>query len=59
MWWVFNPLNAELNPICHMLALLEAHPILHVSTVKVKRGGNFMLEESHLPVCGAASLGEW
>jgi len=25
----FNPLNAELNPICHLLALLEAHHILH------------------------------
>jgi len=21
--WVFNPLNAELNPICHLLVLLE------------------------------------
>ena len=31
-----NPLNAELNPICHLLALLGAHPILHVSRVKVK-----------------------
>jgi len=29
-----NPLNAELNPICHMLALLGAHPILHVSRMK-------------------------
>jgi len=25
----FNSLNAELNPICHLLALLEAHHILH------------------------------
>jgi len=31
-----NPLNAELNPICHFLALLEAHPILHVSRARVK-----------------------
>jgi hypothetical protein len=31
-----NPLNAELNPICHLLALLRAHPILHVSRIKVK-----------------------
>ena len=31
-----NPLNAELNPICHLLALLGAHHILHVSTVRVK-----------------------
>jgi hypothetical protein len=32
-----NPLNAELNPICHLLALLGAHHILHVSRIRVKR----------------------
>jgi hypothetical protein len=32
----FNPLNAELNPICYFLALLGAHPILHVSRIRVK-----------------------
>jgi hypothetical protein len=31
-----NPLNAELNPSCHLLALLGAHPILHVSRIRVK-----------------------
>jgi hypothetical protein len=31
-----NPLNAELNPICPLLALLGAHHILHVSGVRVK-----------------------
>jgi len=30
-----DPLNAELNPICHLLALL-AHHILYVSRVRVK-----------------------
>ena len=35
----FNPLNAELNPICYLLALL-AHHFLHVSRIRVK-----------LPVC--------
>jgi hypothetical protein len=35
---VVNPLNAELNPICHLLALLGAHPILHVSRIRVKIG---------------------
>jgi hypothetical protein len=29
-------LNAELNTICHLLALLVAHHILHVSGVRVK-----------------------
>jgi len=32
----FNPLNAELNPICHLLALLGARHILHVSRIRVK-----------------------
>jgi hypothetical protein len=32
----FTPLHAELNPICHLLALLGAHPILHVSRIRVK-----------------------
>ena len=31
----FNPLNAELNLICHLLALLGAHHIFHVSGVRV------------------------
>jgi len=30
-----NPLNAKLNPICHLLALLGANHILHVSRVRV------------------------
>jgi len=33
---VFNPLNAELNPICYLLALLGAHHFLHVSRIMVK-----------------------
>jgi len=39
----FNPLNAELNPICHLLALIGAHHIFHVSRLKFK---------SHLPSAG-------
>ena len=31
-----NPLNAELNPICHLLALLGVHSFLHVSRIRVK-----------------------
>ena len=30
-----NPLNAELNPICHLLTLLGAHHIFHVSGLRV------------------------
>jgi hypothetical protein len=33
---LFNPSNTELNPICHLLALLGAHHILHVSRTRVK-----------------------
>ena len=31
-----NPLHAELNPICHLLTLLGAHHIFHVSRIRVK-----------------------
>jgi hypothetical protein len=30
-------LNAKLKPICHLLALLGAHHILHVNRVRVKK----------------------
>jgi len=33
---IINPLNAELNPICHLLALLGAHHILNFSRVRIK-----------------------
>jgi len=32
-----NPLNAELNPIRHLLALLGAHHIFHVSGLRVNQ----------------------
>jgi hypothetical protein len=32
---VFNPLNAELNPIRHLLALVGARHIVHVSRIRV------------------------
>jgi hypothetical protein len=35
---VINPLNTELNPICHLLALLGAHHIFHISGLRVKGG---------------------
>jgi hypothetical protein len=32
-----NPLNTELNPICHLLVeLLGAHHVFHVSRIRVK-----------------------
>ena len=41
-----NLLNAELNPICHLMALLGAHHILHVSRARV----NVTLYARTLPV---------
>jgi len=32
---IINPLNAKLNPICRLLALLGAHLIFHVSGLRV------------------------
>jgi hypothetical protein len=32
-----NPLNAELNPMCNLLALLRAHHIFHVSRLRVNK----------------------
>jgi hypothetical protein len=34
---VFNPLKAELNPICHLLALLGGATIVVVSRLMVNR----------------------
>ena len=34
--WTINPLNPELNPICHLLALLGVHHFLHISRIRVK-----------------------
>ena len=31
----FNPLNAELNPIRHLLALVGARHIVHVTRIRV------------------------
>ena len=37
-----NPLNAELNPIRHLLASVEARHIVHVSRISVNRGQESM-----------------
>jgi len=34
---MINTLNADLNTICHLLALLGTHRILHVSNSRDKR----------------------
>jgi hypothetical protein len=34
--WNINPLNAELNPICHLLALLGGATRVDVSRLRIK-----------------------
>ena len=34
--WPFNPLNAELNPICHLLALIGCATVVVFSKLRVK-----------------------
>ena len=34
-YFYINPLKAEFNPICHLLALLGAHHIFHISGLRV------------------------
>jgi len=33
---IIDPSKAELNPICHLLALLGTHHILHINRIRVK-----------------------
>jgi hypothetical protein len=37
-----NPLHAELDPICHLLILLRARHIFHVSGLRVKQTVGFV-----------------
>jgi hypothetical protein len=46
-----NTLNAELNPICHLLALLGAHHILHISRTRVKCQTRRITKERCLRSC--------
>jgi hypothetical protein len=43
----FNTLNAEVNSICHLLALLGSHPTLHVSRIRV----NPVTAQAQMSVC--------
>jgi hypothetical protein len=46
-----NPLNAKLNPIFHLLALLAAHHILHISKIMVNT-----LNSKLIPICHLLAL---
>ena len=58
---LFNTLNAELNSICHLLALLGVHHILHISRIKLNTFSAyyfilpFLLEFHVLIVLGMSS----
>ena len=43
-----NLLNAELNSICLLLALVGTHHILHVSMIRVKRSRNVHISDNDL-----------
>jgi len=47
---IFNPLNSVLNSIRHLLALLGAHHILHVSRIRVKQVWCIFLQLSSNPL---------
>ena len=49
-----NPLRAELNTICHLLALLGAHHISHVSRIRV----NFTISQYPIFVNTIMKLGQ-
>jgi hypothetical protein len=43
---LFNPWNAQLFPICHLLALLVAHHILHFSRIRVNNTWERTLQDT-------------
>ena len=46
-----NPLNAELNPIRHLLALVGARHVVHVSRIRVKSHPPFASIGRSSPYC--------
>jgi hypothetical protein len=51
-YWI-NPLNAELNPICYLLALLGGATIVDVSRLRVKVTEDFPFPFAHGRKSGA------
>jgi len=48
---MFNPLNAKLDPTCHLLALLGAHHILHVRVNREKSALIINYDERCISFC--------
>jgi hypothetical protein len=57
---IIKPTNAELNPICRLLALLGAHYILHVSRIRANlymlRAGLLLIIRRYYSVCTATDI---
>jgi hypothetical protein len=53
---LINPLNAELNSICHLLALLETYYTFHVSELRVKQREIKTTSQFHFCVIKLKSL---
>jgi len=47
-----NPLTTQLNPIRHLLALLGAHHILHVSRIRVNSKYHDLYTQVHYQLLG-------
>jgi hypothetical protein len=56
--FVLNTLKAQLNPICHLLAFLGDHPILHISRIRVKPQGEESKCSIHLKKHSLCNI-EW
>src|SRR5215469_15409382 len=48
-WFFMHPLNAELNPICHLLALLGGANIVVISRLRVKLNSVALVRERTIP----------
>jgi len=56
MDYITNPLNAKLNPSCHLLALLGAHHILYVSRIRVKTILSLTTKTQHIIYTGHCTV---
>jgi len=51
-----NPLNADLNSIRHLLVLLRAHHILHVSRIRVYSKYHELYTYVHYQLLGICTI---
>jgi len=51
-----NPLKTQLNPILHLLALLGAHHILHVSRIWVNLKYHDLYTQVHYHLLGICTI---